>query len=122
MMLKGVDEIDWFTDRPYRSEGLWKPQKLIRKWDEYFASSNPNVQATVEVGEQKELFTFEMSKPKIRSNKFVFTVKPLSDSSEDKITEIVSEGMHDISLFIDNAVTDSNSCSLSWRFPGRRQH
>ena len=27
MVLNGVDEIDWFTDRPDRYEGLWKPQK-----------------------------------------------------------------------------------------------
>ena len=113
MVLKGIDEIDWFTDRPDRVEGTWKPQKLLRKWDNYFASSKPNAQATVEVGEQKELFTFEMSKPRIKSNKFVFKVKPLSDTSEDKITEIVSEKMNDISLFIDNAVVNSNSCSLS---------
>ena len=33
MVLKGVDEIDWFTDRPNRVEGTWKPQKLLRKWD-----------------------------------------------------------------------------------------
>ena len=113
MVMKGIDEIDWFTDRPDRVEGTWKPQKLLRKWDNYFASSKPNAQATVEVGEQKELFTFEMSKPRIKSNKFVFKVKPLSDTSEDKITEIVSEKMNDISLFIDNAVVNSNSCSLS---------
>ena len=25
MVLDGVDEIDWLTDRPCRSEGLWKP-------------------------------------------------------------------------------------------------
>ena len=45
MVLKGVDEIDWFTDRPQRAEGTWKPQKLLRKWDKYFASSEPNAQA-----------------------------------------------------------------------------
>ena len=41
MVLKGVDEIDWFTDRPDRVEGTWKPQKLLRKWDQYFATSKP---------------------------------------------------------------------------------
>ena len=27
MVLKGIDDIEWFTDRPDRYEGLWKPQK-----------------------------------------------------------------------------------------------
>ena len=63
MVLKGVDEIDWFTDRPDRVEGTWKPQKLLRKWDNLFATSEPNAQATVEIGGQRELFAFEMFKP-----------------------------------------------------------
>ena len=110
MVLKGVDEIDWFTDRPDRVEGTWKPQKLLRKWDKYFASSQPNAQATVEVGDQRELFTFEMFKPKIKSGKMVFGVKPLSDSSEDKITGLKDMKMSDISLFIDDATPGVPSC------------
>ena len=31
MVLEGVDEINWFTDRPNRAEGSWKPQKLLRR-------------------------------------------------------------------------------------------
>ena len=69
MVLKGVDEIDWFTDRPFRSEGLWKPQKLLRKWDNYFATSEPNAQASFKVGEERELITFEMFKPKFNNKK-----------------------------------------------------
>ena len=56
MVLDGVDQIDWFTDRPDRVEGTWKPQKLLRRWDKYFASSEPNAQATVEVGEQRVVY------------------------------------------------------------------
>ena len=37
MVLEGVDDIDWFTDRPYTVEGEWKPKKLVRKWDKLFA-------------------------------------------------------------------------------------
>ena len=44
IVLEGVDEIDWFTDRPDRVEGNWRPQKLMRKWDKYFARSEPNAQ------------------------------------------------------------------------------
>ena len=107
MVLEGVDEIDWFTDRPNRVEGTWKPQKLLRKWDKYFASSEPNAQATVEVGKQKELFTFEMSKPRIKSGKMMFNIKSLSDSSEDKVTGLMGKGMDKVSVFIDNALEDS---------------
>ena len=113
MVLKGVDEIDWFTDRPDRVEGTWKPQKLLRKWDKYFASSQPNAQATVEVGDQRELFTFEMFKPKMKSGKLVFNVKPLSVSSEDKIADLKGNDISNISLFIDDANTSRSSAS--WR-------
>ena len=65
MVLKGVDEIDWFTDRPDRYEGLWKPQKLIRRWDKSFATIEPHAQAALEIGEDWNLMTFEMFKPKI---------------------------------------------------------
>ena len=31
MVLEGVDEIDWFTDRPDHVAGEWSPKKLVRK-------------------------------------------------------------------------------------------
>ena len=31
MVLKGIDEIDWFTDRPDRVAGEWSPKKLVNK-------------------------------------------------------------------------------------------
>ena len=111
MVLKGVDEIDWFTDRPYREEGIWKPQKLLRKWDKYFATSEPNAQATVEVDKQRDLFTFEMFKPKLKSRKMIFNIKPLSESLEDKIAGIAGKPIDSISLFIDNASTDNSPLS-----------
>ena len=110
MVLKGVDEIDWFTDRPDRVEGTWKPQKLLRKWDKYFASSEPNAQVTVEVGEQRELFTFEMFKPKMKSGKMMFNIKPLSKSSEDKINGFTGKAMDKVSLFIDNSSINGPAC------------
>ena len=54
MVLNGVNEIDWFTDRPERVEGIWKLQQLLRKWDNLFANSEPNTQATFEVDGNKE--------------------------------------------------------------------
>ena len=35
MVLKDVDEIDWFTDGPDVVEGTWKPKKLIQQWDSF---------------------------------------------------------------------------------------
>ena len=105
MVLEGVDEINWFTDRPQRAEGTWKPQKLFRKWDKYFASSEPNAQVTVETEGKRELFTFEMFKPKIESEKIMFNIKPFSNSGEDLITGLKGKDLDDISLFIDSSDT-----------------
>ena len=102
MMLKGVDEIDWFTDHPARVEGTWKPRTLLRKWDKYFASSEPNAQAGFKADEEQEMVTFEMFKPKMKNGKMMFRIKPISDSGEDKLTELQDIGMNDISLFIDS--------------------
>ena len=78
MVLDGVDQIDWFTDRPDRVEGTWKPQKLLRRWDKYFATSEPNAQAGFKAGEEQEMVTFEMFKPKMKSEKMMFNIKPIS--------------------------------------------
>ena len=115
MVLKGVDEIDWFTDRPNRVEGTWKPQKLLRRWDKYFATSEPNAKVTVEDEEQRELFTFEMFKPKITSKSDLkFKVKPLSENGKDKLTDLVGKELDIASLFIDDASTSAApSCNLT---------
>ena len=114
MVLKGVDEIDWFTDRPDRVEGIWKPQKLLRKWDKYFASSEPNVQATVEADEEQAMATFEMFKPIMKSGKMIFNIKPLTDSGRDKLTGLQDIELSNISLFIDNAKTQTFNVQLPW--------
>ena len=75
MVLKGVDEIDWFTDRPYRSEGLWKPQELRQNWDSLFKDSDPNAQASFKIRNKRELMTFEMFKPKYDGKKQVLSFK-----------------------------------------------
>ena len=31
MVLKGIDEIDWFTHRADRVAGEWSPKKLVNK-------------------------------------------------------------------------------------------
>ena len=110
MLLEGVDEIDWFTDRPDRLEGTWKPQKLSRLWDSYFVSSEPNGQAGFKADEEHEMVTFEMFKPKIKSGKMMFNIKPISDSNEDKLTGLQDIELSDISLFVDDAAAGVPSC------------
>ena len=53
MVLKGVDEIDWFTDRPNRVAGECSPKKLVKKWESLFGYVEPNAQATFEVGSKQ---------------------------------------------------------------------
>jgi len=83
MVLKGVDEINWFTDHPARVEGKWKPGKLLRKWNSYFANREPNAQTTLEVDGEKEMVAFEMLKPKMKKGKMIFNIKSISDSGKD---------------------------------------
>ena len=123
MVLEGVDEIDRFTDRPDTVKGSWKPQRLVRKWDKLFATSTPNAQATVEADGQRELFTFQMFKPKkIRSGKMMFNIKPLSESSEDKVTSFAGKGLDKLSLSIDyDRLLASNGADTFYFKPSRQK-
>ena len=105
MVLKGVDEINWFTDRPDRVEGKWKPRQLQRKWNSYFANGEPNAQAGFKADDEQEMVAFEMFKPKIKKGKMIFNIKSISDSGEDKLTGLQDIELSDISLFIDDANT-----------------
>ena len=64
MVLKGVDEIDWLTDRPDRVEGTWKPQKRLTKGNKPFERSEPNAQTTPEAGERRKILTLVMLQSK----------------------------------------------------------
>ena len=112
MILKGLDEIDWFTDRPYREEGTWKPKKLIRKWDSLFETgwgSEPNAQCSFKVGDERDLITFEMFKPKWSNKKkqmiFKIDAQVINDREADALTGLKGKQLNDISLFIDDAIS-----------------
>ena len=107
MILKGVDQINWFTDSPDRVEGKWKPRKLLRKWKSYFANSEPNAQFTFKADDEQVMLTFEMFKPKMKKGKMIFNVKSISDSGEDLLTGLKGKELDDISMFIDDVSTDS---------------
>ena len=53
MVLKDVDEIDWFTDGPDVVEGTWRPKKLIQQWDSFFEASGSNAQASFKIGDER---------------------------------------------------------------------
>ena len=114
MVLKGVDEIDWFTDRPFRSEGLWKPQKLISQWESFFETSEPNAQASFKVGEERELITFEMFKPKFNNKKqrlsFKIDAGIINNRESDLVTGLKGKALDEVSLFIDDATPGVPSC------------
>ena len=90
MVLKGIDEIDWFTDRPDRVEGTWKPQKLISQWESFFETSEPNAQASFKVEEERELITFEMFKPKFNNKKQRLSFKIDAGIINDRESDLVT--------------------------------
>ena len=110
MVLKGVDEINWFTDRPDRVEGKWKPRQLQRKWNSYFANGEPNAQAGFKADDAQEMLAFEMFKPKIKKAKMIFNIKSISDAGEDLITALKGKELDDISLFIESETPGIPPC------------
>ena len=119
MVLKGVDEIDWFTDRPDRFEGLWKPQKLINQWESFFETSDPNAQASLKVDQDRKLITFEMLKPKYNSKKQRFSFKIdagiINERENDLVAGLKGKALDEVALFIDDAVLGYNkNASTDW--------
>ncbi len=116
MVLKGVDEIDWFTDRPDRVAGEWSPKKLLKEWDVLFSdgAGAPNAQATFEVGSKRKLVTFEMFKPKLSdSNQTLsFKVRGIGKKSKDLLTGLKNKRLSDASLFIDDGTTGDRTVTL----------
>ncbi|MAR07692.1 MAG: hypothetical protein CL862_11400 [Cyanobium sp. NAT70] len=45
MVIRGVEEIEWFTDRPVRSEGSWRPSRIVNQWSQLFKTSDPNAKS-----------------------------------------------------------------------------
>ena len=100
MVLKGVDEIDWFKDP---LQGKWKPGKLVRKWNSYFANSEANAQVTLKADDQQEMIALEMFKPKLNNGKMILNVNSINESGADMLTELEGKQLDDISLLIDDA-------------------
>ena len=121
MVLKGVDEIDWFTDRPDRVAGEWSPKKLRKEWDVLFSDGAPNAQATFEMGSKRKLVTFEMFKPKLSdSNQTLsFKVRGIGEKNKDLLTGLRNKRLSDASLFIDDGTTGDATVTMKvWNDSG----
>ena len=96
MLLKGVDEIDWFTDRPNRVAGKWSPKKLVQQWDVLFSGKDgaPNAQATFDMGSKRKLVTFEMFKPKLSNTNqtLSFKVLGIDQASKNSLAGLIKKG------------------------------
>ena len=114
MVLRGIDHIDWFTDRPDRIAGEWSPKKLVKKWESLFGDVEPNAQATFEMGKKRELVTFEMFKPKLEDSnqKLSFKIRGIGKKNKDLLTGLRNEQLSDASLFIDDAMSGPNTSCL----------
>ena len=128
MVLRGIDHIDWFTDRPDRVAGEWSPKKFVRKWNRLFGDVEPNAQATFSaplreeyentelnyittsiVGSKRELVTFEMFKPKLNDlrQKLSFKIRGIGKKNKDLLTGLRNEQLSDASLFIDDGTINN---------------
>ena len=134
MVLRGIDHIDWFTDRPDRVAGEWSPKKFVRKWNRLFGDVEPNAQATFSaplreeyentdlnyittsvVGSKRELVTFEMFKPKLNDlrQKLSFKIRGIGKKNKDLLTGLRDESLSEASLFIDDASTGSERVTMT---------
>ena len=121
MVLKGIDEIDWFTDRPDRAAGEWSPKKLLKEWDVLFSDGAPNAQATFDVDSKRELVAFEMFKPKLRDSnqKLSFKIDGIGEKNKDLLTGLKNKRLSDASLFIDDGTTGDTTVTMqAWNSSG----
>ena len=123
MVLKGIDEIEWFTDRPDRVAGEWSPKKLVKKWENLFGGVEPNAQMSYTwksfidfAGpiEGRGNMSFEMFKPKInkKGNKLSFDVKGIGKKNKELVAAQVGRDVEDISLFIDDDTTGDSTVTM----------
>ena len=128
--MTGVRKVNWFTDRPDRAEGTWKPTKLERRWYKYFPDSaegysgRPNASIGFRVaGIAGEIgfANFEMFRPKIKcvdrcddenlaQYNIDFKLESISKKGEDKLTNLMGKDFIITSLFIDPATPGVPSC------------
>ena len=116
MVLTGIDDINWFTDRPDRVTGTWSTPKLHREWNSLFEGVAPNAQLSYKLLGNNEacslgdrgLTTFEMKKPKMTSTGMSFDVIGLDNKVSKAFKKLARNetSLLEVSLFIDDASID----------------
>ena len=103
MVLKGVDGIKWFSERPdIPFVGTLKPRELLKEWEKHYPTALPKAQATFEFIGREETLTFEMFKPKLKKDMIIFKFEPIINDPRDSLLEDLEEkDMGNVSLFID---------------------
>ena len=79
MSLSGIDQINWFSDRPNRKAGLWSSKRLAEEWETLFRHDEPNSQATFKFNNKRKIITFEMDSPSVASTNqsLESTIRPI---------------------------------------------
>ncbi len=106
LVLKGMDKIDWYTDRPYRVTGKWSAKKLAKKWDSLFADSSPNAQLTFKAKGKERITTVEVLKPEVSKNgqQATFKLAPLNLKQKSALAQGEGLKLKDPYLNIDPGV------------------
>ena len=123
MVLKGIDDIDWFTDRPDRVAGEWSPKKLVKEWDVLFSDGAPNAQMSytwksfIDFSgpiEGRGSMSFEMFKPSVnkKGTKLSFKVKGIGKKNKELVAAQVGRDVEDISLFIEDGTTGDSTVTM----------
>ena len=91
MVLKGVDEIQWLTDRPEIVEGAWTPQMMLKKWDSIFSLKKYVASSVFKIDNVMDVIPFEMFKPTLNKSgdQLSFRVKSNHKDSDNEITKLL---------------------------------
>ena len=91
MVLKGVDEIQWLTDRPEIVEGAWTPRMMLKKWGSIFSLKKYVATSVFKIDNVMDVILFEMFKPTLNKSgdQLSFRVKSNHKDSDNEITKLL---------------------------------
>ncbi len=81
VILKGVDQINWFTDRPERVEGTWKPRQF---WGNQIPILliEDQMPSWIKDDDDKEIVALEMFQPQMMKRNIMLDSMWISCSGE----------------------------------------
>ena len=100
MVLKGVDEIQWLTDRPEIVEGAWTPQMMLKKWDSIFSLKKYVASSVFKIDGVMDVTPFVMFKPTLNKSgdQLSFRVKSNHKDGDNEITRLLGKELDNASL------------------------